>query len=65
MKHVAMTTFSGYTDCRGCGVLVIGEHLCCYCEEARIENGMNDFDDLTPRELDTLNHIAYAYPEED
>lgn len=49
---------TGYTFCAGCGIDVIGETLCVYCEENRVLYGMHDVADLTPNELDTLASLS-------
>ncbi len=55
---------NGYAHCRGCGLDVIGEILCCYCEEARVRYGMHEIADLTQNELDTLACISEEEDEE-
>jgi hypothetical protein len=50
---------TGYTHCRACGLDVIDEILCGYCEEERVERGMPDVDELSQGQLDTLCAIAF------
>lgn len=56
---------NGYAHCRACGMDVIGEILCCYCNEARIAVGMGEIADLTQNQLDTLCIMSDEGAEED
>ncbi len=56
---------NGYGFCKGCGMDVINEILCCYCNEARVRYGMHEIADLTQNELDTLCCIMEDEDEEE
>lgn len=61
----SLTSSTGYTPCVACNMEVIGVPLCVYCDETRVEQGMPEFADLTPNQLDTLCAIAFAEEEAD
>ena len=51
---------NGYVHCRACGMDVINEILCCYCNEQRIALGMGEIATLTQNQLDTLCAIEFG-----